>query len=230
MNETGLFISGEVRRRRGPRSCVAFASSATTRTNGIASWRKLSLVPHTQRGRGGAAVGVPLNQMFRTAVALEDHIGDTAAHPGDRMEPLSRSRDEAVFFVDPFRFDITRNPNPHLAFGLFGPHAPVSRSLGSNSLEALVEMARRFMQPARADEVSFHRAGRVRRRCAAIRPRCSMPPTGVGGRDRAHGVTAPAVHQLAALQRSRRMGADRPPAALALRTVPVRHGLSRSVR
>ncbi len=86
----------------------------------------------------------PLNQMFRTAVT-DDQIGDTPVRAGDRIALLypSANRDESVF-DDPFRFDVTRNPNPHLAFG-FGPHVCIGQSLARLELQVLFEeMARRF--------------------------------------------------------------------------------------
>ena len=141
MNETGLFISGgaETTRTAIARGLRAFCDHPD-------QWERLaadpSLVPN-------AVEEVlrwvsPLNQMFRTAVA-DDHIGDTAVRAGDRIALLypSANRDESVF-EDPFRFDITRNPNPHIAFG-FGPHVCIGQSLARLELQVLFgEMARRF--------------------------------------------------------------------------------------
>jgi cytochrome P450 family 142 subfamily A polypeptide 1 len=86
----------------------------------------------------------PLNQMFRTAVT-DDVIGDTPVKAGDRIALLypSANRDEDVF-EDPFRFDITRAPNPQIAFG-FGPHVCVGQSLARLELAILFEeLTRRF--------------------------------------------------------------------------------------
>jgi cytochrome P450 family 142 subfamily A polypeptide 1 len=141
MNETGLFISGgaETTRTAIARGLRAFCDHPD-------QWDRLaedpSLVP-------GAVEEVlrwvsPLNQMFRTA-AVDDRIGDTPVQAGDRIALLypSANRDEAVF-ADPFRFDITRRPNPHVAFG-FGPHVCIGQSLARLELVLLfTEMPRRF--------------------------------------------------------------------------------------
>ncbi|MEU8501952.1 cytochrome P450 [Streptomyces lavendulae] len=47
----------------------------------------------------------------------------------------SANRDEEVF-PEPFRFDVTRSPNPHIAFG-FGPHHCVGAALARMALNVL---------------------------------------------------------------------------------------------
>lgn len=70
----------------------------------------------------------PLNNMFRMALT-DDVVGGQPIRAGDRFMLLypSANRDESVF-VDPFVFDIRRNPNPHLSFG-FGTHLCVGANL-----------------------------------------------------------------------------------------------------
>ena len=78
----------------------------------------------------------PLNNFFRRA-ASDDRIGDQPVERGDRIILLypSANRDGAVF-TDPFRFDIHRNPNPHVAFG-FGTHLCIGTHVARASLAAV---------------------------------------------------------------------------------------------
>ncbi len=64
----------------------------------------------------------PVTYMRRTATQDTELGGQTIAE-GDKvcMYYLAANRDETVF-DDPLRFDITRNPNPHIGFGGPGPH------------------------------------------------------------------------------------------------------------
>ena len=141
MNETGLFISGGAETTR-----TAIARGLRVFCDHQDQWERLAADPSLVPGAVEEVMRwvSPLNQMFRTAVA-DDRIGDTPVQAGDRIALLypSANRDEDVF-DDPFRFDITRTPNPHVAFG-FGPHVCVGQSLARLELQILfAEMARRF--------------------------------------------------------------------------------------
>ncbi|EUA49850.1 cytochrome P450 family protein [Mycobacterium xenopi 3993] len=59
---------------------------------------------------------------------------------GDRVVSMLRSanRDEEVF-DDPFRFDIGRQPNPHVAFGGGGPHHCLGAMLARAELRAVLD-------------------------------------------------------------------------------------------
>ena len=65
----------------------------------------------------------PVLHMRRTVTADGVRLGDQEFSEGDKvvMWYLSANRDESVF-DDPFTFDITRDPNPHIAYGGPGPH------------------------------------------------------------------------------------------------------------
>jgi cholest-4-en-3-one 26-monooxygenase len=51
---------------------------------------------------------------------------------------ISANRDEAVF-DDPQTFDITRNPNPHIAFGAGGPHFCLGANLARMEIRVMFE-------------------------------------------------------------------------------------------
>lgn len=70
----------------------------------------------------------PVKHFLRTA-RTDYRLGDTTITAGDGVALFypSANRDEAVF-SDPFRFDIERQPNKHLAFG-FGGHMCLGLSL-----------------------------------------------------------------------------------------------------
>jgi cytochrome P450 family 142 subfamily A polypeptide 1 len=87
----------------------------------------------------------PIQNMMRTA-AEDAEVGGHRFRAGDRLLLMypSGNRDEAVF-DDPFRFDITRDPNPHVAFGGRGAHHCLGSSLARLELRVMFEeLLRRF--------------------------------------------------------------------------------------
>lgn len=78
----------------------------------------------------------PVVQFARTAVA-DFELGDTTIHAGDTVTLWypSANRDERQF-PDPYRFDIGRDPNHHLAFG-FGEHFCLGANLARWELRAV---------------------------------------------------------------------------------------------
>jgi cholest-4-en-3-one 26-monooxygenase len=80
----------------------------------------------------------PIQNMNRTALR-DAPLGDQTIRAGDKLLLLypSANRDESVF-PDPFRFDVTRDPNPHVAFG-FGAHFCLGASLARLELRVLFE-------------------------------------------------------------------------------------------
>ncbi len=86
----------------------------------------------------------PLNNMFRTA-AVDTEVAGTRISAGDRLALVypAANRDPAVF-DDPDRFDITRSPNHHVAFG-HGTHFCLGANMARAELRMLFgELARRI--------------------------------------------------------------------------------------
>ncbi|HEY5155125.1 MAG TPA: cytochrome P450 [Acidimicrobiales bacterium] len=80
----------------------------------------------------------PIRNMART-VTRDVTFGDQTLLEGQKLLLLypSANRDEAVF-DDPFRFDIRRSPNDHVAFG-FGTHFCMGASLARLEISIMVE-------------------------------------------------------------------------------------------
>jgi cholest-4-en-3-one 26-monooxygenase len=60
---------------------------------------------------------------FRRTATADTELGGQQIKKGDKVVIfyISANRDEKVF-ADPFKFDVTRSPNEHVAFGGGGPH------------------------------------------------------------------------------------------------------------
>ena len=73
---------------------------------------------------------------FRRTAMRDTEIGGQAIAEGDSvvMFHISANRDEDVF-EDPFRFDITRDPNEHIAFGGGGAHHCLGANLARLELQ-----------------------------------------------------------------------------------------------
>lgn len=135
VHETGLFIAG---------------GSETTRTtiaHGLRAfcdhpdqWELLGKDPDLVQSGVEEVIRwvTPLNNFFRTAIDDTEVRGQPIA-AGDRVILLypSANRDEEVF-DDPFTFDVTRSPNPHVSFG-FGTHHCLGANLAKLELRALFE-------------------------------------------------------------------------------------------
>ena len=71
--------------------------------------------------------------------AIDDfEIGGQTIRKGDSVSLWypSANRDEEVF-DRPYEFDVGRNPNPHLAFGGYGPHFCIGAHLARTQLRAV---------------------------------------------------------------------------------------------
>lgn len=77
---------------------------------------------------------------FRRNVTRDVELRGQTLHAGDKASIwyVSANRDEDVF-DDPFRFDITRDPNPHIAFGGGGPHFCLGAQLARMEIQVLFE-------------------------------------------------------------------------------------------
>ena len=82
---------------------------------------------------------------LRRNVTRDTELRGQALKAGDKVSLwyVSANRDEDVF-EEPFRFDIERQPNEHVAFGAGGPHFCLGASLARLELRVLFEeLARR---------------------------------------------------------------------------------------
>lgn len=92
---------------------------------------------------------------FSRWVAEETVLGGESLRPRERVDVFfpSANRDERAF-VDPFRFDVGRTPNPHVAFGA-GAHSCVGAPLARLQLRVVVEevVMKLHLEPAGAARV-----------------------------------------------------------------------------
>ena len=91
---------------------------------------------------------------FRRNVTTDAELRGVPIKAGDKVSIwyVSANRDEEVF-DDPFRFDIQRTPNDHLAFGGGGPHFCLGNSLARLEIRVLFEeLARRVPRLQAAGE------------------------------------------------------------------------------
>jgi len=81
----------------------------------------------------------PIYQFRRTATR-DVVLRGQRIRRGDKVVAwyISANRDENVF-ADPYRFDITRSPNPHVTFGPGGPHFCLGAHLARLELRVLFE-------------------------------------------------------------------------------------------
>jgi cholest-4-en-3-one 26-monooxygenase len=98
--------------------------------------------------------GSPVMQ-FRRTVTKDTDVGGQQLHDGDKVVIwyISANRDESVF-DDPYTFDITRSPNPHVAFGGGGPHFCLGANLAKLEIRVLFEeLHKRIPDMVQAGEV-----------------------------------------------------------------------------
>jgi methyl-branched lipid omega-hydroxylase len=76
---------------------------------------------------------------MRRTVSDDTVLSGEELHPGDKVLLFysSANRDGAVF-EDPFRFDVRRDPNPHLGFGAAGPHFCLGAHLARREIDVMM--------------------------------------------------------------------------------------------
>jgi cytochrome P450 len=129
---------------------LSVAGNDTTRNTISSTARQLALHPDQRRllqgdfeGRIGTAVdefvryATPV-MTFRRTATRDAELHGASIRAGDWVVLFygSGNRDERVF-DDPMRFDITRSPNPHIAFGGGGPHYCMGTMLARTQLRAV---------------------------------------------------------------------------------------------
>jgi cholest-4-en-3-one 26-monooxygenase len=77
---------------------------------------------------------------FRRTVMVDAELSGTKMAAGDKVVffHASANRDEDVF-DDPDTFDVTRDPNPHIAFGGGGPHFCLGANLARMEIRVMFE-------------------------------------------------------------------------------------------
>jgi cytochrome P450 family 142 subfamily A polypeptide 1 len=115
----------------------------------------------------------PIKNMCRTVTHDTEFMGQHLS-AGQKCMLLyeSANRDETKF-VDPFRFDVERNPNEHVAFG-FGAHFCLGNSLARLELQIMME---RLLARLPDLEFAADPASLPRRRANFISGLESMPVT-----------------------------------------------------
>ncbi len=133
VNETGLVISGGAETTR-----TVIAKGLAILAEHPDQWEAMAEDPTLVPGAVEELIRwvTPLNNFFRVA-ATDTEVGDVTIAAGDRVMLAypSANRDERVF-DDPYRFDIRRHPNNHVAFG-FGTHFCLGASLARFELGLL---------------------------------------------------------------------------------------------
>ncbi|MFI9748007.1 cytochrome P450 [Streptomyces sp. NPDC052494] len=75
---------------------------------------------------------------FQRTATQDTEIGGQKIRAGDRVGIFySSANNDPEVFTDPERFDITRDPNPHLGFGGGGPHFCLGKSLAIKEIDLI---------------------------------------------------------------------------------------------
>ena len=96
---------------------------------------------------------------FRRTTTREVEIHGEQLPPGEKVVLFyhSANRDEQVF-ADPWRFDVTRDPNRHVGFGGGGPHYCLGASLARTQLRSIFGELLRLLPDLEAHEPELLRS------------------------------------------------------------------------
>ena len=134
--------------------CLLLLDGGAETTRTVIARTILNLIAHPDQWallRGGADMTIateeliryvtPVNNMCRVA-SRDVEVGGETIRAGQQVVLMypAANRDPA-HFTDPERFDITRHPNPHLAFG-FGTHFCLGASLARLEIRVFFEELR----------------------------------------------------------------------------------------
>jgi cholest-4-en-3-one 26-monooxygenase len=141
-HETGLFVAGGAETTR-----TAIAHGIRAFVDHPEQWDAMATNPACVPGAVEELLRwvTPLNNFFRRVMAPDAEVSGVHIPMGSRVAMIypSANRDES-HFTDPFRFDITRTPNVHLAFGN-GPHTCIGAPFARMTLRVVLEeMSARF--------------------------------------------------------------------------------------
>ena len=103
-------------------------------------WERLRARPELVRTAVEEVLRWTSPSVYKRRTATRDTVlAGTPIAAGQKLTywEMSANRDEAVF-ADPFRFDIGRDPNPHVAFGL-GTHFCLGASLARLEIRVMLE-------------------------------------------------------------------------------------------
>jgi cholest-4-en-3-one 26-monooxygenase len=131
---------------------LAVAGNETTRNT--TAWGMWALMQHPEqyaalRENMDTMLGTAVEEIlrwaspvmyFRRTATCDTEVAGQEIRAGDKvvMWHISANRDEEVF-DDPFRFDITRDPNDHVAFGGGGHHFCLGANLARAELRFIFE-------------------------------------------------------------------------------------------
>jgi cytochrome P450 len=166
---------------------LSVAGNDTTRHTTSHAMRALTVHPDQRAllledldGRLPAAVeefvrwATPVMTFRRTATRAVELHGERI-EPGEKVVLFypSANRDEQAF-AQPWRFDVTRDPNRHLGFGGGGPHYCLGASLARTQLRSIFGELLRVIPDIEVEEPDLFRSAfidGVKRMNCSFRPR-----------------------------------------------------------